>query len=183
MDEHKQPSGNWIAPLVTELNLVRERETVINLDLFRAQLEDSQLLERIRKVAAEINAEVGYHALDLMDFLSPQRTVLRLSLSKNRTEYIFEIVLRVSGPAVVFHSVPEDSDRWNWYLYGSSGSRGSRIAFNQNFNPAEITEEIIQVWFSFLLSRFDDKFKPRTCKEASENREFGLYDVLGKSSA
>ncbi len=164
MDEHKQPSGNWIAPLVTELNLVRERETVINLDLFRAQLEDSQLLERIRKVAAEINAEVGYHALDLMDFLSPQRTVLRLSLSKNRTEYIFEIVLRVSGPAVVFHSVPEDSDRWNWYLYGSS-------------------EEIIQVWFSFLLSRFDDKFKPWTCKESSENREFGLYDVLGKSSA
>jgi len=183
MDEHKQTKGNWIGPLVTELNLVKEKETVIDLDRFRAQLEDSKLLERIRKAAADINAEVGYHALDLMDFLSPQRSVLRLSFSKNTTEYNMEIALRMSGPAVVFHSVDEVSDRRNRYLYGYSRSRGSRIAFNQNFNPAEITEEIIQVWFSFLLSRFDDKFKPRTCKEASENREFGLYDVLGKSSA
>jgi len=183
MDEHKQTNGNWIGPLVTELNLVREKETVLDLDHFRAQLEDSQLPERMRKVAADINEKVGYHALDLMDFLSPQRSVLRLSFSKNRTEYILEIVLRLSGPAVVFHSVHEGSDRWNWYLYGSSGSRGSRIAFRQNFNPADITEETIQTWFSFLISRFNDKFRPRSCKKVSERREFHLSDILGKTSA
>src|SRR5260370_36838557 len=86
-----------------ELGLVREKETVIDLDHFRAQLEDSQLLERMRKAAADINEKVGYHALDLMDFLSPQRSVLRLSFSKKITEYILEVVLRMSGPEVVFH--------------------------------------------------------------------------------
>src|SRR6266853_868011 len=137
MDEEKNINGNWIGALVAELNLIKEKENLIDLNRFRAQLEESQLLERIRKAAAEINAEVGYCALDLLEFLSPQRSVLRLSYSKTKTDYILEIVLRTSGPAVVFNSVGKSSHRWNWYLHGYSESRKSSIAFNQNFNPAD----------------------------------------------
>jgi hypothetical protein len=183
MEEQKNTNGNWIGALVTELNLIKEKESLTDLNRFRAQLEDSQLLERIRKAVADINAEVGYSVLDLMEFLSPQRSVLRLSYSTNKTEYILEIVIRRNGPAVVFHSVDKGSDRWNWYLHGRASSRGSSIALNHNFNPTEITEQIIRTWFAFLLSGFNNKFKPKVSTGTSENREFRMFDILGKTSA
>lgn len=183
MNEHKDTNGNWIGPLVTELNLVKEKDSLAERNRFRAQLEDSQLLERIRKAAADINAEVGYRAVDLLEFLSPQRSVLRLSYVKVKTHYHLEIVIRISGPAVVFHSVHKGADKWTWYLHPYLGSRGSSTAFSQNFNPVEITEETIQAWFSFLLSGFSNKFKPKIGKGTSESREFRLLDILGKTSA
>jgi hypothetical protein len=157
---HKDASSDWISSLVTELDLNKEKKPVVDSSLFRTQLEECQLPERIRQTAAAINVEVGYQALHLLDFLPPQRSVLRLSFSKKKTEYIMEIVLRTSGPAVVFHYVTGTPGSWQRYLYGYSRSVRSHIALKQDFKPTIITNEILRAWFSFLLSGFDKKFNP-----------------------
>lgn len=169
--------------LVKELDLVERKDSVVDLSPFRSQLEESQLPERIRQIVAAINGEAGYQALYLLDFLPPQRSVLRLSFSKKRTEYIMEIVLRSSGPAVVFHSVTGAPGAWERYLHGYSRSIGSHIAFNQNFKPAEITDEIMRVWFSFLLSGFNGKFNPGTYLQSPEILGLDLGGLFNKASA
>ena len=182
MNSHKGASSGWIGSLVKELDLVKEKDPVVDLSRFRTQLEECQLPERIRETVATVNGEVGYHALSLLDFLPPQRSVLRLSFSKKRTEYIMEIVLRTSGPAVVFHSVTGAPGAWERYLHGYSRSVGSHIAFNQNFKPAEITNETMRVWFSFLLSGFNRKFNPGIYLQSPEILDFDLGGLLDKTS-
>jgi hypothetical protein len=183
MDRHKNASSDWIGSLVTELDLIKEKEAVADLSCFRAQLEESQLLERIHETVATINGKVGYQVLYMLDFLPPQRSVLRLSFSKNKTEYIMEIVLRTSGPAVVFHSVTRASGSWDRYLHGSSPSLGAHIAFNQNFKPAEISNETMRTWFSFLLSGFKRKFHPGMRLQSPELLDFDLGGLVDEVSA
>jgi hypothetical protein len=160
MGPHQKASNDWICSLVTELDLIKEKKPVADLNLFRTQLEECQLPERIRQTVAAINGEMGYRALNLLDFLPPQRSVLHVSLSRKKTEYIMEIVIRTSGPAVVFHYVTGAPGSWERYLYGFWRTMGSHIAFNQGFKPAKITDEIVRGWLSFLLSGFDKKFNP-----------------------
>ena len=181
MDLHTDTNSSWIGSLVKEIKLIKEKEPVGDLDRFRAQLDKYQIPERIRQTAAAINEEIGYQALYLLDFLPPQHSVVRLSFSKNKTEYIMKIVLRTSGPAVVFQSVTGVHGSWQRYIYKVSHAVGSNVAFKQTFMPAKITDEIMRGWFRFLLSGFDKKFKPempRSIEMSSEelcraNEKFG----------
>src|SRR5579863_337428 len=148
MDAHIDPNSNWIGSLVRKLNLnKKEKEPRADLDNFRTQLDKYEIPERIRQTAAAINEEIGYQALYLLDFLPPQHSVVRISFSKNKTEYVMKIVLRASGPAVVFHSLTGRYGSWRHYIYKVSHSTGSHLAFQQNFMPAAITDEIMRSWF------------------------------------
>jgi hypothetical protein len=160
MDLHIDPNSRRIVSLVKDLDIVREKDPRVDLNGFRAQLDKYQLPERIRQTAAAINEEIGYQALYLLYFLPPQHSVVRVSISKNKIEYIMKIVLRASGPAIVFHSVTRGHRSWRKYIYKVFHSAGSHIAFEQNFMPATITDEIIRGWFCFLVSGFEKKFKP-----------------------
>jgi len=182
MNHNKSAGGDWVGSLVKNLDLVHKDPTA-DLSRFRTLLEESHLPERIRQTAETVNKEVGYHALYLLDFSPPQRSILYLSFSKKKSEYIMEIVLRTAGPSVVFHSVTRAPGAWERYLYGYSRTSGSRIAFNQNFNPAEITDETVRIWFSFLLSGFDKKFDPAICMESPKILDFALGAFTGKASA
>lgn len=161
MDLYIDSNSGWISPLIKKLNLIKEKDPAVDLDSFRAQLDKCQLPERIRQTAAAVNEEIGYKALYLLDFLPPHHSVVRLSFSKNETEYIMKIVLRTSGPAVVFRSVTAAHGSWRHSICNVSHALGSRVAFNQTFIPANITDEIMRGWFCFLLSGFHKKFKPR----------------------
>jgi hypothetical protein len=172
MNRNKSAGSDWIRSLVKQLDLV-EKDPITDLSRFRTLLEECQLPERIREIVGAVNREVGYQALYLLDFLPPQRSILRLSFSMKKTEYILEIVLRTSGPAVVFHSATSAPGAWERYLHGYSRSSGSHIAFNQNFIPAEITDETIKVWFSYLLSGFDKQFDPGKCLHPTNILDFG----------
>jgi hypothetical protein len=173
MDIHIDPNSRRIGSLIKELYIVREQEPSVDLNGFRAQLDKYQLPERIRQTAAAINEEIGYQALYLLDFLPPQHSVVRVSISKNKNEYIMKIVLRASGPAVVFHSVTRGYGSWRKFIYKVSRSAGWHIAFEQNFMPATITDEIIWGWFCFLISGFEKKFKPEMSH--SDERPSGVY--------
>ncbi len=178
MDPHIDPNSRRIGSLIKELHIVREQEPSGDLNGFWAQLDKYQLPERIRHAAAAINEEIGYQALYVYDFLPPQHSVVRVSISKNKNEYIMKIVLRTSGPAVVFHSVTTGYGLWRKYIYKVLHSVGSHIAFEQNFMPATITDEIIRDWFCFLVSGFEKKFKP----EMSHSVERPSGDFAGPKS-
>jgi hypothetical protein len=147
---------------------------IVNLDSVRALLETYRIPERIRQTVTAINEEIGYEALYLLDFLPPQRSVVRLSFFKKKTEYIMKIVLRTNGPAVVFQSVTGAHGSWRHYIYKVSHAMGSRVAFKQTFMPAKITDEIIRSWFRFLLSGFNKKFKPEMLGSIEMPNERGM---------
>ena len=151
MDLHTDQNDGWIGSLVKETKLIKEKEPVVDLDSVRALLETYQIPERIRQTVTAINEEIGYQALYLLDFLPPQRSVVRLSFFKKKTEYIMKIVLRTNGPAVVFQSVTGAHGSWRHYIYKVSHAGGSHVAFKRAFIPAKITDEIIRGWFRFLV--------------------------------
>jgi hypothetical protein len=182
MNRHKGTGSDWVTSLVNELDLV-EKDPVANLSRFRTLVEECHLPERIQQTVVTVNKEVGYQALHLLDFLPPHRSILHLSFCKKKTKYTMEIVLRTSGPAVVFHSVPRAIGAWNRYLFGCSRDSRSHIAFKQNFIPGEITDESIKVWFSFLLSGFDKKFDPGTCKQSPKILDFAVVGFHDKATA
>ena len=173
MDLHIDPNSRRIGSPVKKLDIVREKEPSVDINGIRTQLDKYQLPERIRQTAAAINEEIGHQALYLLDFLPPQHSVVRVSISKNKNEYIMKIVLRASGPAVVFHSVTRGYGLWRKFIYKVSHSAGLHITFEQNFMPATITDEIIMGWFCFLVSGFDKKFKPEISH--SVERPSGVY--------
>ena len=161
MDVHIDPNSLWIGSLVKDLDIVREKDPGVDLNGLRAQLDKYQLRERIRQTLAAINEELGYQALYLLDFLPPQHSVVRASISKNKNEYIMKIVLRAIGPAVVFHSVTSSYGSWRKYIHKVSHSAGSHIPFEQNFIPATITDEIITDWFLFSRLRIREEIQVR----------------------
>ena len=173
MDLQIDPNSRRIGSPVKKLHMVRKKEPSADINGFRAQLDKYQLPERIRQTAAAINEEIGYQALYLLDFLPPQHSVVRVSISKNKIEYIMKVVLRASGPAVVFYSVTSGYGLWRKFIYKVSHSAGSHIAFEENFMPATITDEIIRDWFCFLVSGFEKKFKPEMSQ--SDERPSGVY--------
>jgi hypothetical protein len=176
MNRHEGAGSDWIGSLVEELDLF-VKEPVADLSQFRALLEECRLPERIRQTVGIVNRELGYAALDLLDFLPPHRSILRLSFWKKKTEYVMEIVLRTTGPAVVFHSVTTPSS-WERYIYGYQRPSGSRIVFNQSFMPEEITDATVKIWFSFLLSEFAKKFNPGMYMHATTEHSLILIRAL-----
>src|ERR1700692_4519233 len=173
MDLHIDPNSRWIDSRVKKLDIVREKEPCVDLNALRAKWKKYKLPERTRQAAPAINEEIGCQALYLLDFLPPQHSVVRVSISKNKNEYIMKIALRASGPAVVFYSVSRGDGSWRKFIYKVSHSAGSHIAFEQNFMPATITDEIIRGWFCFLVSGFKKKFKPEMSD--SDERPSGVY--------
>jgi hypothetical protein len=176
MDLHTRPNSDWIGSLLKETKLSKEKEPVVDLDSSRAQLDKYKIPERVRQTATAVNEKIGDQALYLLDSLPPRHTAVRLSSSKNKTEYIMKIVLRTSGPTVVFQSVAGAQGSWQRYIYRASHAEGSHVAFKRAFIPAKITDEIIRGWFRFLLSGFDKKFRPGM-SASIENAERGAMPV------
>jgi hypothetical protein len=180
VDSKNNGHQSWISPLLTHLNLVREEQFLADFRSYRTQMEECQLPERIRRVVANVNGAAGYHVLELLDFLPPQKTVLRISYSKEHTRHSMEIVARESGAAALFYR--KKSDKWERFFPNHS-RKGVRVTvFEQDFHPAEILEEDIQSWISYLLSGFEKKFKPSEKLQLSEKSDLRMNAAVGKAS-
>jgi hypothetical protein len=181
VDSKNQGHQSWINPLLAQLNLVQEEQSLADFRPDWAKMEECRLQERIRKVVADVNGAAGYHVLELLDFLPPQKTVLRISYSKQDTKHSLEIVVRGSGAVAVFSK--KKADKWERFFPNRS-RKGARVTvFEQDFQPAEILEEDIQSWISYLLSGFEKKFKPREKPHLSEKSELRMNAAVGKASA
>jgi hypothetical protein len=97
--------------------------------------------------------------IELLDFLPPQKTVLRVSFSEEGTGNKMEIVVREHSAAVVSRSRKEISGARALYLPKSPRVRNRTTFVDLDFPAAEILEENIERWFSYLLSRFESKYR------------------------
>jgi hypothetical protein len=148
------------------------------------QIEEYQLADRISKIVADINEAAGYRVLDLLDFLPPQTTILRVKFSKGYTQYILEIVAREDGAAVVFSSSSKAADLWKHFFRNQSRSRKHSVSLKLDIHPAEIlSDDYLQSWFFYLLSEFNNKFKPNAAQPLSEKEHTDFMAAFRKASA
>lgn len=183
LDEKQKSNQKWINSLLTQLDLVRRDEGLVDLNLYWDQLEQCHLPERIRKIVGDVNGAAGYHVLELLDFLPPQKTVLNISFSKNRYKHIMEIELSERGATVVFYSLRRFYDAWERYFPNRARKSNRTLVLELDFHPAEVLEENIESWFSYLLSGFDKSFRPNPKQALPERPALRMSAAAGKLSA
>ena len=170
MDKKIRTDNSWITSFLRQRKLSRlGNNDVADLTPFFAQVEECQLAERIRDVVLDINETAGDRILELLDFLPPQRTILTVTFSERRTEYVLEILVRKNGPALMFYSLNKIPDGERFFQNHSTAEEPI-IFLDQEIHPAEILSEDLQVWFSYLLSGFARKFKPKAMRLAEKQR-------------
>jgi hypothetical protein len=183
LNEKHEADGDWIDPLLAHLDLVRTNEGPVDPGLLRAQIEECHLPDRIRKVVAEVNRAAGLHLLEFLDFLPPHKTVLRVSFSKDRAEYVLEIELGERGATVIFYCTKNARNAWEHYLPKYARKRYRTTVLELDFHAAEILEKDIGSWFSYLLSGFEKKFKPSPKPQPSVSAGLRMGATLNKKSA
>jgi hypothetical protein len=173
----------WIDSLLTQLDLVKEEAVNVSPNVYWSQLEKSRLSERIGRIVADVNGAAGYHVLEMLDFLPPQRTVLRVSFRKHWHRHHMELVLRGSGFILVFTTsrrVPSGLDR---YLPSFTSKGNTTVVWQRVIQPNETLDTDIQAWLSYLLSGLDRAFKPDVVRQGSAAPEVQINSAFRKASA
>jgi hypothetical protein len=180
-----QRRGNeyWINPLLERLNLVRKSEEDLERDACWTQLEECELGDRIGRLVAEVNRAAGYHILEMVDFLPPQKNVLRVSFERHQVRHSMEIAIRKSGIVLMFSTRKRLSIGWGRYISTHSMRRNSTLIWEESIHPEEIVDQNIQAWISYLLSGLDKKFRLDQILHAPQSLDAGLNAALRKASA
>jgi hypothetical protein len=179
----RRGNENWINPLLNRLDLVRKREEDLAQNTYWRQIEECELADRIGKLISEVNRAAGYHVLEMVDFLAPQKNVLRVSFHQDRVKHNLEIVIRESGILLMFSTTRHVSSGWGRYVSIHSKKNNSTLVWEQTIHPEEILEQNIQAWLSYLLSGLDKKFRLDQILQASPTTHAGLNAILRKASA
>ena len=180
-----QRRGNeyWINPLLQRFDLVRQREKDLARDACWKQIEESELSERIGRLVIEVNRAAGYRVLEMVDFLAPQKIAVRVSFERQRVKHNLEIAIRESGSVLMFSTSRRVSIGWARFLSINSVRSHSTLVWEENIHPAEVLEQNIQAWLSYLLSGLDKKFRLDQILNASPTAEADLSEALRKASA
>ncbi len=173
----------WINPLLKRFDLVRQREEDLARDAYWRQIEDCELAERIGRVVIEVNRAAGYRVLEMVDFLPPQKNVVRVSFERNRVKHNLEVAIRESGIALMFSTSRRIPTGWGRFLSINSVRNHSTLVWEQTIHPAEILERHLQAWISYLLSGLDKKFRLDQMLHASQAPDAVLDAALRKISA
>lgn len=184
MAKNNAVENNWVNSVLTRQNLVEHmEERSVDLKPSWGQMEKYRMVERIGEMVADINAAAGYHMLELQDFLPPQETILTITFSKRYAEYVLEIIAREGGAAAVtFYSLSKITEFWE-QCFPKLFLRKPSISLTLDFHPAEILNDDLQSWFSYLLSRFDKKLKPNAAEQMSEKEYAEFSAEVRKKSA
>jgi hypothetical protein len=178
----RRTSDHWINPLLTRFNLLRKTEEALARDAYWRQIEKCELSDRVARLVSEVNRTAGYHILEMVDFLPPQKNVLRISFERNGVKHVMEIVIRESGVVLMFSTSRRISAGWG-IMTSSSKRRSTSLVWNQIIYPEEVLEQNIQAWISYLLSGLDKKFRLDQMLHPSDNAEADFNETLRKASA
>jgi len=181
--KHRQENGYWIDPLLERLDLVRKVDQDSARSGYWKQVEDCGLADCVGKLVSEVNRAAGYHVLEMVDFLPPQKNVLRISFHKLRVKHNMEIAIRDSGLVLMFSTTRLPSSVLSRYFSAISQKSNSTLIWEEVIHPAELSEQNVQAWISYLLSGLDKKFRLDQILQASAtaNADFGA--ALRKLSA
>jgi hypothetical protein len=180
-----QRRGNeyWINPLLQRLNLVRKSEEDLARDTCWRQIEECELSDRIGRVVSEVNRAAGHHILEMLDFLPPQKNVLRVTFDRQRVKHSMEVVIRDSGIVLMFSTRSRFSIGWGRIISTHSMRRNSTLVWDQIIHPQDVLDQNIQAWISYLLSGLDKKFRLDQMLHAPSNAEDELSAAFRKASA
>jgi hypothetical protein len=183
--EQRRGNENWINPLLQRLDLVREGEANLPRNACWRQIEACELVERIGRLVAEVNLAAGYRILEMVDFLPPQKNVLRVSFDRQGVKHSLEIVIRNDGIVLMFSTRKRFATAWRHIVsrFSKPRRRNSTVVWEQTIHAEEILEQNIQAWVSFLLSGLDKKFRLDQILHASATTDTDLNAALHKISA
>ena len=183
--DQKHNNENWINPLLKRLDLLREGEANLPRNAYWRQIEECELVERIGRLVAEVNRAAGYRVLEMVDFLPPQKSVLRVSFDRQPVKHSLEIAIRDGGIVLMFSTRTRFSSAWRHIVsaFSNTKKRNSTIVWEQTIHPEEMLEQNLQAWISFLLSGLDKRFRLDQMLQASAATSTDLNAVLRKISA
>lgn len=181
--DRKPDNEHWINPLLKRLDLVREGETVLPQNSFWRQIEECELVERIGRIVAEVNLAAGYHLLEMLDYLPPQKNVLRVTFDRPRVKHSLEVAIQDGGIVLMFLTTRLEATGWRRYVSMHSARNTRTVVWEQAIRPGEILDQNIQAWLSFLLSGLDKKFRLDQILQASPTTNTDLSAILRKLSA
>lgn len=179
----RRGNDDWINPQLKRLNLAGQKTVNPALDTYWSQIEESELTERIGKLVTEVNRAAGYHILRMVDFLPPQKSILRVSFIKGRYKHSMEILIRDSGIVLLFSTRKHSGIDWLGLFSAISMRNRSTVVWEQVIHPGQIAEQNIQSWLSYLLSGLDKKFRLDQILQASLEHEAGLQEAFRNISA
>jgi hypothetical protein len=178
----EQRNNLWINPLLTQLKLVRKTEFNTDPNLAWRQIEASYLPDRVGRIASEINETAGYHLLETLYYLAPQKNVLCIRFDRNRDKHNLEIVLMGNAVMLRFSTSKHVSFSWERYFSSDPLNSNSTVVWEQVIQPEKILDEHIQGWLTYLLSGLSKEFRPDLW-DSSLAAETDLSAMLRKASA
>jgi hypothetical protein len=179
----EQRNRLWIDPLLTQLKLVRKTEKAADPSAPWQKIEASRLPDRVGRIAAEINEAAGYHLLETLYYLPPQKNVLCIRFDRNRDKHNMEIALHEAEIVLKFSTSRHVSFGWERYFSGDPLSNNYTVVWEQSIQPLEISDEHVQGWLTYLLSGLNKDFKPDRPVSDATAAESDLSAVLRKASA
>ena len=178
---HGERNNLWINPVLSELKLVRKPENSADPSDCWKQIEAAHLQDRIARIASEINETAGYHLLESLYFLPPQKNVLRVRFDRNPDKHHMELVIRTSDLFIKFSSAKQVPISWVRNITGDFLKRSSSLVWQEIVRPAEVTDDHIQGWLIYLLSGLSKEFRPDIF--LSSNSASELSSLLRRASA
>jgi hypothetical protein len=179
----RRANDYWINPLLKRFDLVGKREQDLARDAHWKQIEECELTERIGRLVIDVNRAAGYRVLEMVEFLPPQKNILRVSFERHRVKHNLELAIRESGIVLMFSTSRRVSTGWTRFLSVKSARTHSTLIWEQDIHPAEVLEQNIQAWLSYLLSGLDKKFRLDQILHSSETPDNALDAALRKISA
>jgi len=174
-------NNHWINPVLTQLKLVRQPENATDPGACWKQIEASHLQDRIGRLAAEINETAGYHLLESLYFLPPQKHVLRVRFDHNPDKHHMELVIRGADLFLKFSSARHLPFGWARNIAGDLLRRSSNLVWQDIVHPPEVSDEHIQSWLIYLLSGLSKEFRPDIFLASNSASE--LSAMLRRASA
>jgi hypothetical protein len=140
------------------------------LALFREQLDQSELLTTMGRIAEAVNEKAGDLLIDVQSYLPPEALVRSFCFHKDGQDYILQLESWGPAPTLVFLKRkwrgPLLLNSFGW-LYSLLGIEEYVIdvGYSSLFRMELITELDVENWFTYLISGFDRAFAPSVPQE------------------
>lgn len=177
----RERSNLWINPLLTQLKLVRKTDEATTPEGCWKRIEAVRLQDRIGKIASEINETAGYHLLESLYFLPPQKNVLRVRFERNPSKHHMELVIRSGDVFLKFSSSRRAPYGWERYIPAELLRSRSTLVWQDIIHPPDVTDDHIQGWLIYLLSGLSKEFRPDIFLASQSATELGA--MLRRASA
>ena len=133
--------------------------------IFREQLDRSELLATMGRVADTVNFKAGELLIDVQSYLPPEALVRSFCFQRHGQDYLLQLESWGPQPTVVFMTrkwrnlLCPNFLTWFYHLLGVEECVVD-LRHSSLFRAEQITEADVESWFTYLISGFDRAFTP-----------------------